>query len=258
MSLHQKAAKFNAYKLPRIGHFNDAFRDNIKGHTFNHRERGLALGNFTYATIGKQLLAGSSGLTEGETDMFYHPSQSVNYIECHDNHTLWDRMLLSNGDEDEFTRQKRQMLATAMVIFSQGIPFLHCGQEFFRSKKGIENSYNSLDDINAIHWDEVYQHKDSINLIKGYIKIRKSHEAFRFSNAILVKKHLRIFQHHHSVIEYTLKNVEGKDYLKYEWLDLNKIDQYPLLPKTIKSVLKENKFPVHKIDKDYISIIEKK
>ena len=205
---HQKAAKFNAYKLPRIGHFNDAFRDNIKGHTFNHRERGLALGNFTYATIGKQLLAGSSGLTEGETDMFYHPSQSVNYIECHDNHTLWDRMLLSNGDEDEFTRQKRQMLATAMVIFSQGIPFLHCGQEFFRSKKGIENSYNSLDDINAIHWDEVYQHKDSIDLIKGYIRIRKSHEAFRFSNAILVKKHLRIFQHHHSVIEYTLKNVK--------------------------------------------------
>ena len=205
---HQKAAKFNAYKLPRIGHFNDAFRDNIKGHTFNHRERGLALGNFTYATVGKQLFAGSSGLTEGETDMFYHPSQSVNYIECHDNHTLWDRMLLSNGDEDEFTRQKRQMLATAMVIFSQGIPFLHCGQEFFRSKKGIENSYNSLDDINAIHWDEVYQHKDSINLIKGYIKIRKSHEAFRFSNAILVKKHLRIFQHHHSVIEYTLKNVK--------------------------------------------------
>ncbi|MEE0881681.1 MAG: type I pullulanase, partial [Turicibacter sp.] len=175
---------------------------------FNHRERGLALGNFTYATVGKQLLAGSSGLTEGETDMFYHPSQSVNYIECHDNHTLWDRMLLSNGDEDELTRQKRQMLATAMVIFSQGIPFLHCGQEFFRSKKGIENSYNSPDDINAIHWDEVYQHKDSINLIKGYIKIRKSHEAFRFSNAILVKKHLRIFQHHHSVIEYTLKNVK--------------------------------------------------
>ena len=205
---HQKAAKFNAYKLPRIGHFNDAFRDNIKGHTFNHRERGLALGNFTYATIGKQLLAGSSGLTEGETDMFYHPSQSVNYIECHDNHTLWDRMLLSNGDEDELTRQKRQMLATAMVIFSQGIPFLHCGQEFFRSKKGIENSYSSPDDINAIHWDEVYQHKDSIDLIKGYIRIRKSHEAFRFSNAILVKKHLRIFQHHHSVIEYTLKNVK--------------------------------------------------
>lgn len=50
-------------------------------------------------------------------------------------------------------------------------------------------------------------------------------------------------------IEYTLKNAEGKDYLKYEWLDLDKIDQYTLLPKAIKSVLKENKFPVHKINK---------
>lgn len=204
----QKAAKFNAYKLPHIGHFNDKFRDSIKGHTFNHRDRGLALGNFGYANVSKLLLAGSCGLNEGEMDMFYTPSQSINYVECHDNHTLWDRMLLSNTDEDEQTRQKRQILATAMVILAQGIPLIHCGQEFFRSKQGIENSYNSLDDINAIKWDEVYQHQKSINLIKGYIAIRKAHKAFRFSNAILVKKHLRIFQHHHSVIEYTLKNVK--------------------------------------------------
>ena len=49
-------------------------------------------------------------------------------------------------------------------------------------------------------------------------------------------------------IEYTMKNIEGKDYLQYEWLDLKKIDEYPLLPKAIKSVLKENKFPIHKIN----------
>lgn len=51
-------------------------------------------------------------------------------------------------------------------------------------------------------------------------------------------------------IEYTLKNVEGKDYLQYEWLELDKIEEYPLLPKTVKEVLKENKFPVHKINKE--------
>ncbi len=51
-------------------------------------------------------------------------------------------------------------------------------------------------------------------------------------------------------IEYTMKNIEGKDYLQYEWLDLNKIDEYPLLPGTIKDVLKENKFPTHKINND--------
>ena len=52
-------------------------------------------------------------------------------------------------------------------------------------------------------------------------------------------------------IEYTLKNIEGKDYLQYEWLDLDKIEEYPLLPKAIQSILKENKFPLHKINKDY-------
>lgn len=51
-------------------------------------------------------------------------------------------------------------------------------------------------------------------------------------------------------IEYSLKNIEGEDWLQYEWLDISKIDEYPLLPASIKSVLKENKFPVHKITKD--------
>ena len=51
-------------------------------------------------------------------------------------------------------------------------------------------------------------------------------------------------------IEETIKNIEGKDYLIYEWLDINQIDKYPLLPEAIKSVLKNKKFPVHKINKD--------
>ena len=51
-------------------------------------------------------------------------------------------------------------------------------------------------------------------------------------------------------IECTMKNIEGKDYLQYEWLDLRKIDEYPLLPIVVKDILKENKFPVHKINND--------
>ena len=52
-------------------------------------------------------------------------------------------------------------------------------------------------------------------------------------------------------IEHIMKNVEGKDYLQYEWIDLDKIDEYPVLPKAIKDILKENKFPVHKINIDF-------
>ena len=51
-------------------------------------------------------------------------------------------------------------------------------------------------------------------------------------------------------IEYTMKNIEGKDYLQYEWIELSKIDQYPLLPEAVKEVLKQGKFPIHKINCD--------
>lgn len=49
-------------------------------------------------------------------------------------------------------------------------------------------------------------------------------------------------------IKYTLKNREGKDYLQYERIDLNKIEEYPLYPKTIQTILKEQKFPTHQIN----------
>ena len=51
-------------------------------------------------------------------------------------------------------------------------------------------------------------------------------------------------------IDHTLKNIEGKEHLQYEWIELDKIDEYPLLPQVVKNVLKENKFPVHKINND--------
>lgn len=51
-------------------------------------------------------------------------------------------------------------------------------------------------------------------------------------------------------IQETIKNIEGKDYLQYEWLDIEKIDQYNILPKIIKEILKEEKFPVHKINNE--------
>ena len=51
-------------------------------------------------------------------------------------------------------------------------------------------------------------------------------------------------------IQETIKNIEGKEYLQYEWLDLNKIEQYPITPQVIKEILKNGKFPVHKINND--------
>ena len=51
-------------------------------------------------------------------------------------------------------------------------------------------------------------------------------------------------------IEYTLKNIEGKEHLSYKWIELDKIDEYSILPKAIKEILQEKNYPVHKINKD--------
>ena len=204
----QRATINNAHKLRGIGHFNDTFRDIIKGSTFDYYKKGLVLGNTDLIETAKHLLAGSSGRAVGEMFKFYDPIQSINYVECHDNHTFWDRAKISNEDEDDEVLRKRQLLATAMVIFAQGIPFLHGGQEFFRSKAGVENSYKDCDKINAIDWIEVKRFKSQIDLVKGYLQIRKSHGAFRFSTSSLVKKHLKILSYKSSIIEYSLKNVK--------------------------------------------------
>ena len=51
-------------------------------------------------------------------------------------------------------------------------------------------------------------------------------------------------------IEYTLKNLEGEDWVKYDWLELEKMDVLDLRPYVLKQMLKEKSFPVHRINKE--------
>ncbi|MCL2560351.1 MAG: type I pullulanase [Turicibacter sp.] len=225
---HKRATLHNAHHMPRISHFNDTFRDVIKGSTFDHLERGLVLGNTGLIDKGKHLLAGSSGRVVGEGFKFFKPVQSVNYVECHDNHTFWDRAKISNADESDDILRRRQLLATAMVVFAQGIPFIHGGQEFFRTKFGVENSYRDSDEINAIDWAEVHRHKSEIDLFKGYLEIRKAHGAFRFQTSALVKKHVQLSDYENSAIEYVLKDVAA--YGPYEEVRVFfNLKDYPLI-----------------------------
>ncbi|AIE61072.1 type I pullulanase [Bacillus methanolicus] len=187
----KKANIRNQKYLPEIGQFNDWFRDSIKGSTFNLYDRGYALGNEYYYESAKQLLVGSIGFEKMDKGIFTEPIQSVNYVECHDNHTMWDKINLCEEGTDEEIKQKHHRLATVMVLLSQGIPFLHSGQEFFRTKKGVGNSYRSPDEINWLDWDRKIQFADNVEYIKGIISIRKSHKAFRFHRADLIRKHIR-------------------------------------------------------------------
>ncbi|HHT7239881.1 type I pullulanase [Bacillus sp. JJ927] len=207
LPLEEKATLNNANKMPCIAQFNDQFRDGIKGSTFNINKRGFAFGGHVDCNHLQYIVAGSL-LSIKETGLFLEPVQSINYVECHDNMTMWDKLVQSNPESEEILK-RRHRLATAMVILSQGIPFLHAGQEFYRTKQGNENSYNANDEINRLDWDQKEKEMETVNYIKGLIAVRKEHGAFRLKSADLIKKHMTFLKTSKETLVYHLRNVES-------------------------------------------------
>ncbi|MBU3713982.1 MAG: type I pullulanase, partial [Ferruginibacter sp.] len=179
-----RAIKNNVSKLDNIAVFNDETRDAIKGGVFDSGEKGFISGN-----AHKTMLIKSGIVASCQHHQVHHmhfatrPSQVITYCECHDNYTLWDKLSLCNPDAEEKNREQMHLLALAILLTSQGIPFLHAGTEFFRSKNFTENSYKSPDSINAIQWSKKSLHWDAVAQVQELIEIRKKHPAFRLRTA---------------------------------------------------------------------------
>ncbi|WP_066366885.1 type I pullulanase [Neobacillus fumarioli] len=188
LAFEHKAIIANQDKLSDIAQFNDVFRDCLKGSTFNLLDKGYALGNEHYLEAACEAITGSIGYNTNGQGLFHEPVQSVNYVECHDNHTLWDKLQICLSDADDEIRRKYHRLVTGLCILSQGIPFLHSGQEFFRTKQGEGNSYRSPDTINWLDWDRKSEFKDHVEYIKGLIHIRKTFACFRMRTAKEIQK----------------------------------------------------------------------
>ena len=223
MSDDLKAMQDNSQEMPQIAHFNDRFRETIKGSTMEEEieEQGYATGNNQAIKEAINVLAGSV-IEVGEEKLFKEPTKSINYVECHDNHTVWDKMSFSNQSEPEEIKVKRQKLMNALVLLSQGISFLHAGQEFHRSKSGVENSYMSPDRINQIDWDRKDEYKETVNYTKDLIKLRKQLKPLRFDTAQEVKKHLSFKTVTEGLI-YENGNVIEQGVILYQ---INNIQQY--------------------------------
>ncbi len=209
---NKKAMIDNAKRMPGISHFNDRLRDGLKGSTFDTNEQGFINGNGINTEALKQFITGGITLN-GESDLFAQPFQSINYIEAHDNHTLWDKLLLSNPKELDEIRKKMHRLATSIILVSQGIPFIHAGQEFYRTKYGHENSYNASDLVNQLDWQRKSENIDYVHYVKGLIQIRKQHPAFRLRTAEAIRKHIKFINTPSQVIGYMINHLEGID----EW-----------------------------------------
>lgn len=156
-----------------FGVFNDNFRDAIRGSSFQSEE--------TFVMDGGRQNDIKGGII-GSIDSFCDaPFETINYVECHDNYTLWDHFrfyVRSRADnikfsEEDFRRMHR--LAAVLILTSQGVPFIQAGQEMCRTKFDVENSYNSPDEINMIRWDRKMKELSTVRYYRGLILLRRSH-----------------------------------------------------------------------------------
>src|SRR5262249_13526254 len=139
------------------------------------------------------------GIRGSIDDFADSPLEAINYIECHDNHTLWDRLLISTADNASVTsadRRAMDKLAAAIIFTSQGIPFIQCGQEFLRTKGGDHNSYDKPDAVNMIRWREKAEHHDVVEYYRGLIELRRAHPIFRLETADAAQRAVKFLDDH--------------------------------------------------------------
>lgn len=181
--------------------FNDMFRDVIRGN--NEPANGFVNGDQHNAFIGWNILDGLKGSINGLTSK---PVESINYVDAHDNYTLWDQIEKSqnfyickgeyrnNIYENPFcsTLVKQNILAISILLTAEGVPFIQGGTEFLRTKNGDHNSYKSNDKINALHWEDKAIFKEVFDYYKGLVKLRKAHPAFKMKSREEVLEKLKI------------------------------------------------------------------
>ena len=172
LAYERSAMRDNAAATPEVAFFNDSFRDAIKGDSFSGPALGYISGNFHFRSRIIDGLLGRPGWTGS-------PTQTINYCEAHDNLTLWDKLTASAGGYSESDRKKMARLAMFLVMTAQGIPFLHGGQDFLRSKKNDPNSYRSSDDVNSLKWYMLDKNGLESDYCRGLISFRKKHPGLR-------------------------------------------------------------------------------
>jgi pullulanase len=224
-----RALKKNVSRLHGIAVFGDDLRDGIKGSVFDAHNKGFVAGNEGLAESVKFGISAAcfhpqidySKVNYSHAAFATAPAQVITYCECHDNNTLWDKLTLSRPEASAGDKEKMQRLALTIVLTSQGIPFLSEGTEFLRSKKGIDNSYNAGDSINAIDWSVKKQQLPLVQYLQGLIRMRREHPAFRMTTADQIRRYLHFETAPAGCVAYTLDGAGAKDSWKFIYIAFN-------------------------------------
>lgn len=220
----KRAFKASAKKMPGIGMFNDDIRDTIKGSVFYDDHLGFVNGGTHLENALRYGITGAVAHPQVDYDAYgskpwaKEPGQSINYVSCHDNYTLWDKLSVSCPEASEEKKKAMNRLCAAIVFTSQGVPFIQAGEEFLRSKplpekKGFaENSYNMPDAVNSIKWDNIHEYPDMIAYYKGLMALRKAHPVFRMQSETEMTQNLCFLSDTpENVVAYLLKGKGADD-----------------------------------------------
>jgi len=228
LAAERRALKENVSAMKDIAVFSDDMRDAVKGHYTDASDRGFATGKpGLEETVKIGIVAATAhpqvDYSKGNNSRFPYaesPEMIVNYVSCHDDLCLTDKLKKSMAGESEENMLNAAKLAQTIVFTSQGTPFMFAGEEVFRDKKGVHNSYKSPDSINAIDWSNKARYRDLFDYYRDLARLRKEHPAFRMTSAEDIARHL-VFDEIDSsrepnLISYSLKDSANGD----EWKEI--------------------------------------
>ena len=205
----QKAIKANCkdFGTSQIGMFSDDLRDGLKGHVFTENAPGFINGQEGFEDTIKFGIVASTEHGDIDYDKVNYskepwanePYQTITYVTCHDNYTLYDRLQKVEPNASEGEKLDMYKLAAAIVYTSQGIPFMQAGEEFARSKCDehgnlIDNSYNSSDTVNKLDWNRLKSYNNLYEYYKGLLNLRNNHKAFRMNSEEDIQNNLKFLE----------------------------------------------------------------
>lgn len=208
------AVKANMSWLPGIAAFGDELRDGLRGSWIDIKDGGFLGTKLDAAESVRFGIAGGvwhpqinySKVNYAKFPWATAPWQVINYVSCHDDLCLADRLQAVFSDEPVNERLRLYKLAETFLFTSQGIPLIFAGDEFFRSKKGVRNSYKSPDSVNAINWSYKEIHDDLYQYIRGLVRMRKLYGVFKMRTAETVRKGLSFLFAIPGMIAYSLQD----------------------------------------------------
>jgi pullulanase len=211
----KKAIIANSLDMPDIGFFNDITRDLLKGSVFSRYDEGFINGKEGLENGVMLSVTGCIKYSDFISGPFSSPTQSINYITCHDNNTLWDKLNFTNSLESEIEKINRVKFAIGILFTSQGVPMLSSGLEFLVTKNGLDNSFDSPDSLNSIDWDRKDKYEEVVNYTQSFINLRKNHPSFRLSSLNEIKDSIEfLFIPSKNTVAFVIRNKVNEDSFK--------------------------------------------